>query len=161
MRRNASMQLHEFRQSQILRIPLAEAWAFFSQPANLNEITPPDMRFEVAGGDMSSIYAGQVVWYRLQLLPGLYRTWVTEIRHVQPQESFIDEQRFGPYRFWQHRHSFKEVSPTQTEVSDHVIYALPFWPFGEVVHTLYVKPMHEKVFRYRREALVRRFSALD
>ncbi len=153
------MHLHEFRQSQVVNIPLEQAWAFFSNPANLNELTPPDMRFQTLGGDFSTVHPGQLVWYRLQLAPFLYRTWVTEITLVSPLEYFVDEQRFGPYKLWHHRHSFRAVSASQTEISDHVVYALPFWPLGEIVHALYVKPMHEKVFRYRQQELAKRFGA--
>lgn len=153
------MHLREFRQSQVLPISLEEAWAFFSNPANLNEITPPDMRFQTVGGDLSPVHVGQLIWYRLQLAPFIYRTWVTEIKLVVPGECFVDEQRFGPYKLWYHRHSFKKISETHTEVSDHVVYALPFWPFSEIAHALYVQPMHEKVFRYRQQELVRRFGS--
>lgn len=152
------MHLREIRQSQILPISLSEAWEFFSNPANLTEITPPDMRFQMEGGDLKPLYLGQMIWYRLPLAPFVYRTWVTEIKHIVPGEFFVDEQRFGPYKLWHHRHSFRAISGAQTEVSDHVIYALPFWPFSEIVHALYVKPMHDKVFRYRQQELARRFG---
>ena len=153
------MRLRELRQSQTLPIPVAQAWAFFSNPANLNEITPPDMRFQTLGGDTSTAHPGQLIWYRLKLAPFIYRTWVTEIKHVVLGESFVDEQRFGPYKFWQHTHTLRALSPSQTEVTDHVVYALPFWPFSEIVHDLYVRPMHEKVFRYRQQELARRFGS--
>lgn len=153
------MRLREIRQSQVLPIPLEQAWAFFSNPANLNEITPPDMRFQTLGGDLGSVHPGQLIWYRLKLAPLIYRTWVTEIKQVVPGEYFLDEQRFGPYKLWHHRHTLRAVSETQTEVSDHVIYALPFWPLSEIAHALYVQPMHEKVFRYRQQELVKRFGS--
>jgi hypothetical protein len=34
--------------------------------------------------------------------------WVTEITQAVPGSHFIDEQRFGPYRFWHHLHRFTE-----------------------------------------------------
>ena len=39
--------MHELRTSMVLPISLDEAWAFFSVPDNLDEITPPDMGFEI------------------------------------------------------------------------------------------------------------------
>ncbi len=153
------MRLHEFHQTQILPISIEAAWAFFSQPANLNEITPPAMRFETLGGDFSPVYPGQMLWYRLKMAPFIHGTWVTEITHVDPGVSFVDEQRAGPYKLWHHRHTFCSAANGGTEVKDDLIYALPFWPFGEIAHALYVRPMLKKVFSYRRQELARRFAA--
>ena len=39
--------MHELRTSMVLPISLDEAWAFFSVPDNLDDITLPDMGFEI------------------------------------------------------------------------------------------------------------------
>lgn len=117
------------------------------------------MRFQVIGGDLGPVHLGQMMWYRVQLAPFLYRTWVTEITHLSPGEWFVDEQRFGPYKLWHHRHQLRAVSEQQTEVTDHVVYALPFWPFGELAHGLYARPMLQKVFDHRQRELARRFPS--
>ena len=51
---------------------------------------------------------------------------------------FVDEQRFGPYRFWHHKHFFADAGQ-KTEVRDLVHYALPFDPFGRLAHPLFVR----------------------
>lgn len=153
------MRLREFKQSVILPAPLEEVWDFFSQPANLPEITPPEMGLKMLGGGASGeMYAGQLLWYRVHLLPFLYRTWVTEIKQVVPYQFFVDEQRFGPFKFWLHKHSFREAGPGATEVTDHIIYALPFWPFGELAHPWFVEPMNRKMFQHRQAKLEQRFG---
>ncbi len=153
------MRLHEFRQSQTIPVPVQAAWDFFSQPANLSHLTPPDVAFRQAGGDLSQVYPGQMIWYSYQFAPFIRRTWVTEMTHVNPGVSFVDEQRVGPYKLWHHRHGFRAVGENATELTDHIIYALPFWPFGEVAHGLYVRPLLDRVFAYRRQELARRFGA--
>ena len=41
--------------------------------------------------------------------------WVTEITHVKDFEYFVDEQRFGPYKFWHHKHLIKEIKIKQNK----------------------------------------------
>lgn len=151
------MRLHELHQSQVVAAPLKEVWHFFSQPANLRHLTPPGVSFEQVGGDPAPMYAGQMLWYRLRPLPFLSQLWVTEITHVVPEVMFVDEQRAGPCRLWHHVHRFRAVEGG-TEIVDHVVYAMPFWPAGEVAHALYVRPMLEKVFAFRRESVASRFG---
>ena len=83
--------------------------------------------------------------------------WVTEIRCVREWESFVDEQRFGPYKFWHHLHSFEEKDGGVL-MKDIVYYALPLWPFGEMGHDIFVRPKLERIFGFRKEILAKRFS---
>ena len=45
-------------------------------------------------------------WEGVPLIP---IKWVTEITHVVDKKYFVDEQRFGPYSFWHHKHFIKEI----------------------------------------------------
>ena len=45
------------------------------------------------------MYPGMILQYRLRPLLGIPMRWVTECTHVVPLRLFVDEQRFGPYRF--------------------------------------------------------------
>jgi ligand-binding SRPBCC domain-containing protein len=74
--------------------------------------------------------------------------------------SFIDEQRAGPYQIWRHRHLITPLGPSSCEVTDTIYYALPFQPFGELAHPLIVRPMLNKIFTYRRQALTKIFPNL-
>jgi ligand-binding SRPBCC domain-containing protein len=47
----------------------------------------------------------------------------------------VDEQVRGPYRLWEHTHSFNEEGD-ETIIEDIVRYGLPFWPFGEIAHPI-------------------------
>lgn len=155
------MKIREIRESIGLPVSIGEAWAFFANPANLNEVTPPDMRFETLGGDAGPVQEGQLIWHRVKLGPLAHRTWVTEIRVVREGEYFIDDQKFGPFKLWHHRHSFKPLGDQAVEVTDTVRYALPFWPLGEVAHGLLVAPKLRQMFDYRRAALEKRFGVSD
>lgn len=152
------MTLHQLRQEQFLPISPEEAWSFFSSPRNLDSITPPDLGFRITRLDSEVMHEGQIITYRVKVAPGLWLPWVTEIKAVDEGRSFVDEQRAGPYRFWHHRHVF-EAAEGGVRMSDVVNYALPLGPCGAIAHALFVRRKLERIFRFRREMLERRFSA--
>ena len=59
------MNLHTLTQVQDLPMSVAEAWAFFSAPANLQAITPPDIRFEFLGDHSGPMYESRILRYRI------------------------------------------------------------------------------------------------
>lgn len=151
------MTLHTLEQEQFLPISLAEAWDFFSSPANLDEITPDDLGFKITSPLAGRMFDGQIITYRVRLAPLIHVTWVTEIKCIEEGRAFVDEQRFGPYKFWHHRHEFVKV-PGGVLMRDKVHYALPFGPFGAIAHALFVRRKLEWIFNFRRELLTRRFG---
>ncbi|HEX6037094.1 SRPBCC family protein [Longimicrobium sp.] len=151
------MKLYTLEREQRLPIPLETAWDFFSDARNLARITPPSMGFEVTSKLPERMYAGMIITYRVRPLLGVPVTWVTEITHVDEGRLFVDEQRFGPYRFWHHQHLFREF-PGGVEVGDIVSYALP--PGAGPVRPLLVTPRLESIFDYRREVLTKMFGTL-
>lgn len=150
---------HRLHQEQRLPVSRAEAWEFFSTPRNLDDLTPPDIGFEIVSQPGESLYEGQILCYRIGVLPGFTADWVTEIKAVEEGRSFVDEQRFGPYRFWHHRHTFEDT-PGGVLMRDLVHYALPFGPLGAIAHRLFVRRKLEAIFAFRREALIKRFGTL-
>ena len=99
------MKVYTISRKQFLPITLMEAWDFFSTPRNLAKITPEQMGFNilyVSGGEKT--YAGQIICYKIQVMPAIKMNWVTEITHVNEPNYFVDEQRFGPYALWHHQH---------------------------------------------------------
>lgn len=153
------MKIHTLQQEQFLPISPEAAWEFFSSPKNLDEITPPDVGFETTSDAGERLYEGQIITYRIKLAPGLWMPWVTEIKGVDAGRSFIDEQRFGPYKFWHHRHTFEAV-PGGTLMRDLVHYGLPFGPFGSIAHGLFVGAKLKLIFDFRKQELTRKFGSL-
>ena len=141
---------------QVLPISLAEAWDFFSTPKNLNDITPPHLQFEMMSGHESEMHEGQILVYRIRLLAGFKRAWVTEIKSVEFQRQFVDEQRFGPYRFWHHRHTFEETAEG-VRMTDIIHYDVGFGVIGALVDRAYVTPTVRMIFSYREQTLSKRF----
>jgi len=151
------MQLYRLERTQILPISQLEAWRFFSQPQNLPRITPDWLDFKINGFAETDMYAGQVLRYRLKPLFGLPVTWISEITHVQEPAYFVDEQRFGPYRFWHHLHRFEPVEHG-TQICDVVHYALGYGIIGHWVRNWLVAPRLESIFNYRRDTLTSIFG---
>ncbi len=151
------MKLHRLHTVQRLPIEMDEAWAFFSSPKNLPLITPPSLDFQTTNDVPEVMHTGTIITYTIRPMFGLRVRWTTEITHADAPRLFVDEQRFGPYRFWHHQHHFRAIDGG-TEVEDLVHYALPFGPLGDLAHALTVRRKLEEVFAYRREALAQRFG---
>lgn len=146
------MKLYRLQRTQSLPISPEEAWPFFSSPLNLPRLTPPWLNLRVSGEIPDRMYPGMVIPYRVSPLAGLNVNWITEITHVDAPRYFVDEQRFGPYRFWQHQHHFQAVKDGLT-MRDTVHYGLKFGPLGRLVHLLLVRRKLEAIFDYRQRAL--------
>ncbi|MCF6132212.1 SRPBCC family protein [Flavobacterium wongokense] len=151
------MKIYTLHTIQKLPISLEAAWNFFSNPKNLEIITPDDMAFKTISGDDRDIFPGQILQYTVSPLLGIKMKWVTEITHVVAKSYFVDEQRFGPYALWHHKHFFKEI-PGGVEMEDIVDYALPMGIFGRMAHPFLVKPKLDEIFEYRREKLIELFG---
>ncbi|WP_333878969.1 SRPBCC family protein, partial [Flavobacterium sp.] len=142
---------------QRLPITLEEAWLFFSDPKNLNIITPDYMGFKTLSGDDRAMFPGQVIQYTVTPVLGIPMKWVTEITHVIDKRYFVDEQRFGPYSFWHHKHFFREI-PGGVEMEDIVDYKLPLGIIGQIVHPFLVQPKLKEIFDYRQKKLTELFG---
>ena len=95
---------------QQLPTSLSQAWEFLSRPDNLKDITPAKLGFKVISSYQgNSMYAGQVIEYKVNPVLNIPLYWMTEITHVKEQKYFVDEQRFGPYSLWHHQHHFKAL----------------------------------------------------
>ena len=147
------MKIYRLARKQFLPIPLSEAWDFFSSPKNLGKITPARMNFQIlsqSGGER--MHEGQIIRYKVTVLPLLRLTWITEITGVREGESFTDEQRKGPYRLWRHTHTFHEQAGG-VEMIDVVEYSLPLGPLGRLAHWLFVEREVNRIFDYRFSVL--------
>lgn len=153
------MTIHTLAQEQRLPLTLDAAWEFFSSPRNLDEITPRELGFEIVSLPGEEMYEGQIITYKVMIFPGIWVPWVTEIKSVNAGKSFVDEQRFGPYKFWHHRHTFEEISGGVL-MRDLVHYGLGFGPLGAIAHALFVRSKLQSIFAFRREMLVRRFGVI-
>jgi ligand-binding SRPBCC domain-containing protein len=142
------MKIYTKETVQHVNASVEECWAFFSSPRNLQKITPETMGFNITDFDNKSMYAGQIIQYKVSPLAGLKLSWMTEITFVKENSYFIDEQRFGPYALWHHKHFF-EPTENGTKMTDLVHYALPLGFLGRIMNALVVKNKLKEIFDYR------------
>ena len=144
------MITHELRTRMLLPRSRSEVFAFFADAANLERITPPELRFEILTPQPLQIRAGTLIDYRLRLFGVPFR-WRTRIARFEPDDLFVDEQLRGPYRSFVHTHTFRDV-PGGTEIGDHVRWSLPLQPLGEVAWPV-VRRQLARIFAYREKAI--------
>lgn len=153
------MKIYQIQFKQQLPITVDEAWDFFSNPTNLPGLSPPWMQFNEISVSDRNIYEGMISIYSLKPLLGIKLNWVTEITQIEDKSYFIDEQRFGPYRFWHHEHRIIKMDEG-IELVDTVHYALPFGWLGRIAHTLQVKQKIQDVFTFRYHTLNKLFGSI-
>lgn len=124
-----------------------------SNPRNLARITPSYLGFRILGmEETKGMYPGQIIEYYVSPVLGIKLHWVTEITHVQDKQFFVDEQRFGPYTFWHHKHFMEETSKGVL-MTDVVHYKLPLGPLGRLANALFVKRQLNGIFGHRHKVL--------
>lgn len=149
--------IHYLYREQTIPAPVEVVWKYFCDPKNLNEITPPDMNFEIVHGGDTAMYEGQIIEYRVEFIRGVRSLWLTEIAHVREGKYFVDEQRVGPYRFWYHEHLFEKV-PGGTRMTDHVTYAVPFGYLGNVLNSVWISKRLKYIFDFRKRKIAELFG---
>ena len=152
------MKIYTLHKKQNLPISIQQAWDFLSDPKNLKTITPEYMGFHILSGADRPMFAGQIIQYIVTPVLGIKTKWVTEITHVVDKNYFVDEQRFGPYALWHHKHFIKEIDGG-IEMEDIIDYKVPFGSLGQLAHPILVKPKLEEIFNYRTKKLEALFGS--
>ena len=151
------MKIYTLHKKQQLPISLDEAWEFLSNPKNLKIITPDYMSFNIISKIDRPLYIGQIIQYIVTPLLGIKTKWVSEITHIQEKKYFVDEQMYGPYSLWHHKHFIKEINGG-VELEDIIDYKVPLGIIGQLIHPILVKPKLEEIFSYRQKKLIELFG---
>jgi len=153
------MRSRRFASQMGVPVPIHEVFEFFSDARNLEQLTPPWLKFEVLTPDPIEMRVGLKIDYRLKVR-GLPLRWQSEITAWEPPHRFVDLQVRGPYRLWHHEHSFREIEGG-TAIYDVVDYLGPGWFLEPMINRLFLRPDVDKIFAYRHKALVERFGEIE
>lgn len=144
-----------FEAELLIPAPVEKVFEFFSDAQNLERITPEILNFKIVTPLPIRMQKGTLIDYKIKIR-GVPAKWKTLIDAWEPPFLFIDSQINGPYKMWQHTHSFKTVEGG-TLMKDSVRYSLPFGIFGQLVHPFLVRPDVEKIFRHRNGVISKYF----
>jgi ligand-binding SRPBCC domain-containing protein len=145
--------MYSFQFEQKFTKPAALLWDFMSRPQNLNDLTPDFLDFNIISELPEKVYNGLIIEYMIKLpILGL-TNWVTEIKHIEEGIRFIDEQRFGPYKFWYHEHEIIRVDSDSCIMRDKIHYDLNFLFLNGIINKLFVKNNILKIFEFRESKL--------
>ena len=145
------MAEHTLERKLTLDRPIKTIFDFFADAANLERITPPELKFHIITEQPIQIEKGTLIDYSLKMR-GFPVKWRTEISVWEPPHKFVDRQLRGPYKQWIHTHSFTEIDAGKTLIEDEVRYRLPLEPLGDVAHFL-VRRELDYIFDYRQKAV--------
>ncbi|WP_430405968.1 SRPBCC family protein [Fluviicola sp.] len=140
--------MYQLKRTQFIKTDLKTCWNFFSAPANLHVITPDYIDFKVLTAVPDEMYEGLIIRYTIRPILRIPLGWISEIKALQNEDYFIDEQRQGPYKLWHHEHHFKEVEGG-VEMTDIISYCMPLGFIGRFVHWLFIRKQLEGIFDYR------------
>lgn len=149
--------MYTLERTQFLPTDLDTAWKFFSMPQNLSKITPREMNFRIVRSTVKDvIHEGDQIDYKVKPMLGISLHWKTLITHVDPPYIFTDKQVRGPYKIWEHTHTFTQIE-NGVIMNDKVIYQLPFGALGRIFHPIIRKRL-ELIFDYRQHQLNQFFN---
>lgn len=144
---------HVLRAEIWLPRPIGDVFAFFSDAHNLRILTPDFMHFQILTPGPIVMRVGALIDYRIRV-HGVPLKWRTRITAWEPPYRFDDVQIRGPYRVWEHTHTFEERDGG-TLCRDRVRYAVPG---GPLVRKWIVEPDLRRIFSFRRAKLAELFG---
>lgn len=146
------MKIYRIYRRQKLSMQTDEAWAFFSSPYNLNQITPEFFHVEISSPVPDDIYAGLMLSYRMRAVFAIPMSWLSEISQCAKPTRFVYQQRVGPFKFWSH-----EVCLTECVegiiLEDIVFYSMPFGWLGMLLHAILIGDKLQTIFDTRQAYL--------
>ena len=147
---------HKLVTEQWVPQPIDRVFERYSDPKNLEALTPGFLHFKIVKVSHPKVQEGTVLDYQLKL-HGIPLRWQSRITDWVPGKRFSDLQTRGPYAFWHHTHEFYE-DRGGTVIRDNVAYKLPGWVPGDVLAHAYVKKDLEKIFMFRRRQIEKIFA---
>ena len=149
-------KIYTFYKEQFVPSDLDTVFEFFSRPENLEKITPSSMGFNIITPTPIDMKEGAIIDYTVKIM-GVPMRWRTMITSYKKNEYFVDEQLKGPYSYWHHKHTFKEVEGGVL-IIDEITYALPIQAFRLIVHPVLIKPQLNQIFNFRFQTIKDKFK---
>lgn len=124
-----------------------ELSAWHMRPQAFERLSPPWKRVRLISGEYPIKDGSRS---RIGVGVGPFEVeWLAVHRDVEPGKGFRDSQAKGPFRAWEHRHSFLAgTKPGSSILEDAIEYELPFGPLGRLMGASIRRDL-EATFRFR------------
>ncbi len=127
--------------------PVADVLAWHGNPGAFERLTPPWIDVQVLEA-VGRIAPGD--WKRLRVAAGpIGVSWTLVHRAADDDTGFVDEQKDGPFRSWQHEHRSASDGPERSVLDDRITYQLPFGSVGQLVAGRQLDRRLGDLFRFR------------
>ena len=146
------MRVHRLERVQHVPLDLEETFRFYGEIGNLERITPPWVHFRILDPRPDRLHAGARIEYSLVLHRFPIR-WITQIDRWEPPHLFTDFQVRGPYKLWEHTHTFEPAEEGGTRMTDTVRYVIPYGPLGALANVAFVRRDLRRIFDFRRDTV--------
>lgn len=126
--------------------PRAALYAWHARPGAFERLTPPGQRVRLVE-DSGGIADGA---RKVLAIGALGIRWVAlHDGHVEGHR-FRDVQQRGPFRRWEHTHTFLDDGPDRSILEDSVEYELPLGPLGELAAGWAIRRQLARMFAHRQ-----------
>lgn len=126
----------------------AEAlFAWHERPGAFERLTPGFMPASVLSRS-GGITDGSRVTLGVPVGPLTTKWEMEHVGYVAGLE-FRDVQRSGPFAHWEHIHRMEPLTAASSVLDDHITYALPLPPFGDVVAGWFTREKLERLLAWR------------
>ncbi len=122
-------------------------FSWHAMPGALERLTPSWEKLEVES-PAPSIEDGSQGVLRIRVGPVSLR-WSFEHEGYIAGRQFRDVMLRGPFKRWEHTHSFQPDGPQECWLEDRILYVLPMGWLGRAVGGWYTRRKLERLFAYR------------
>lgn len=166
-----------FESEQWVPAPLERVFAFFADPHNLPRILPPGLGTRLVKLNLVPAPRDVTQQRRLDTMAGagtrmtvafrviphipIHDRWIVQITDFALNRHFRDVQQQGPFRRWEHIHSFEAKGLDGREgtlVRDEIHFEVGFGVIGTTLERLLFQRLLRSTFAYRKRALARMFG---
>ncbi len=134
-------------QTQVkIHAPLEEVAAFHHSTQALKRLTPPPIFVQLH--TIEPLAEGSQSDFTLWFGPLPIR-WLAVHTQVNPRKGFVDTQKRGVMRRWQHTHHWQALDATHILLTDRVVYEHERGAKGLLTRLLFARPLLRFMFAYR------------
>ena len=140
-----------YQTEMILETTCEAAFAYLSAPANLPEVTQPELQLVVDEAP-EQFELGSRILFSVSVM-GTRVQSEHEIISFESPERFVEEQVEGPFAFWRHEHIFKPLGDSQVAIYDVIEYEPPGGLIGMILSEQRIRNQLDEGFAHRQDEL--------